>query len=111
MGMTETATRLIKRFGQDATLTKTTEEPTDPWGGGGTVTVDHTVTVAVTEYTVEERANSFIADTDLRVFVTAGVEPVKGDDLTIGSVQYRVERVGILAPDGVVICYELRVSR
>ncbi len=111
MGMTQTATRLIKRFGQEATLTKVTEAPTDPWGGGGTTSEDHTVTVAATEYTVGARANSFIADTDLRVFMAAGVAPEKGNDLTIGGDTYRIERVGILGPDGTVICYELRVSR
>ena len=110
MGMTQTATRLIKRFGQDATLTKVTEAPSDPWGGGGTTSVDHAVIVAVTEFTIEERANSFIADTALRVFMTAGVAPSKGDDLTIGGATYRIDRVGILGPDGIVICYELRVQ-
>lgn len=116
MGMTDTATRLIKRFGQDATLTIESNESDgsledDPWADDAGTTTNHAVTVAVTEYTTEERANSLISDSALRVFMTAGVEPSTSDKLVIGGTEYRIERVGILGPDGTVICYELRVQQ
>jgi len=111
MGMTETATRLINRFGQDAVLQKQPAPQTDPDDPPPGPPVDHPVTVAVTEYTVEERANSLISDTALRVFMAAAVAPNNADKLVIGGTVYQVERVATLGPDGVVICYELRVQQ
>ncbi|MEP1592889.1 hypothetical protein [Sulfitobacter sp.] len=109
--MTEPATRLIKRFGQEATLLRkgaVSGPPYDPVYGPD---LEFPVIVAVTEYTAEERTNSLISDTALRVFMTAGVEPTNADKILIGGTTYMIHRVGVLGPDGVVICYELRVSR
>ena len=109
MGMTDTATRLIKRFGQAATLTKPGEPTGDPWNPVIGPPTAYTVTVAVTEYTIEERATSLIQESDLRVFMAAGVEPSTADTLIIGGNEYSVHRVGTLGPDGVVICYDMQV--
>jgi hypothetical protein len=111
MGMTSTATRLIARFGQTATLTKLGPPAGPPWAPMPGVPVNHTVTVAVTNYTIEELAGLSIAGDDLRVFMTAGVAPNTSDTLTIGGIVYGIHRVGVLGPDGVVICYELQVRR
>jgi hypothetical protein len=109
MGMTDTATRLIKRFGQAATLTKPGAPSGDPWNQTPGTPVDYPVIVAVTQFTIEERSALLIETSDLRVFMTAGTEPTTADTLTIGGVSYSVERVNILGPDGVVICFELQV--
>jgi hypothetical protein len=109
--MTQTATRLIKRFGQIAVLQKKGVPQLDPDDPPPGPPVNHPVTVAVTDYTTEERANSLISDTALRVFMTAGVAPTNADKLIIGGVTYLIHRVGTLGPDGVVICYELRVQQ
>lgn len=116
MGMTETATRLIKRFGQAATLKKPPEgpaEPQNPWDEPGEgVSTSHPVTVAVTEYTIEDMAGGLIGVSDLRVFMAiSDVVPLKSDALVIGGNTYQIKRVGILGPDGVTICYELQVTR
>ena len=111
MGMTSTATRLIKRFGQAATLIKPAPPAGPPWAPMPGVPVNHSVTVAVTNYTIEEIAGLSIAGDDLRVFMTAGVAPNTSETLTIGGVNYGIHRVGVLGPDGVVICYELQVRR
>lgn len=111
MGMTETATRLIKRFGQTAILRRPGEDSGTPWApvpGGAS---DTDVTIAVTQYTTEERGNSLISDSDLRVFMTAGIAPITGDTLVIGGEDFRIHHVGTLGPDGTVICYELRVQK
>ena len=108
--MTETATRLIERFGQDAFLRKQPAPQTDPDDPPPGPAVDHAVVVAVTEYTVEERANALISDKAVRVFMTAGIAPTTADKLVIGGIAYLIERVGTLGPDGVVICYEMRVA-
>jgi len=111
MGMTDTATRLIKRFGQTAILRQPGAPQGDPWNPTPGVPIDHDVIVAVTEYTLEQRTNSGISDSDLRVFMTAGVEPSTSYKLVIGGKEFHVHGVGTLGPDGVVICYELQVRR
>lgn len=112
MGMTDTATRLIKRFGQEATLLKTGERTGGPdYAPTFGPDVEHEVTVAVTDYTIEQRQSSGIADADLRVFMAAGVTPTTADNLEIGGTSYNVQRVATLGPDGVTICYELQVRR
>lgn len=109
MGMTQTATRLIKRFGQTATLTKPGEVSGPPYAPEYGPPTDHSVTVAVTEYDWRERDTTAIQESDLRVFMTAGIEPTTADKLTVGGVEYGIFHVGILGPDGTVICYALQV--
>jgi len=112
MSMTDTATRLIKRFGQSAILRQPGAPTGDPWNPTPGTPVDNAVIVAVTEYTIEERNVAAIADSDLRVFMAAGsVAPSTADKLVIGGIEYSISRVGILGPDGVVICFELQVRR
>ena len=111
MGMTDTATRLIKRFGQAATLVKPGEQSGPAYEPTYGPDIEHPVTVAVTEYTTEELDGSLITADDLRVFMTAGFEPITADKLSIGGTNYAIQRVGILGPDGVVICYELQVRK
>jgi hypothetical protein len=115
MGMTSTATKLIKRFGQAATLVKPSEGPTEPqnpWDEPGEgVSTSHLVTVAVTEYSVEDMDGTLIGVSDLRVFMAVSdVVPLKSDTLVIGGKSYQIKRVGILGPDGVTICYDMQVT-
>ncbi len=115
MGMTSTATKLIKRFGQAATLVKPPEGPTEPqnpWDEPGEgVSTSHPVTVAVTEYSIEDMDGTLIGVSDVRVFMAvADVVPTKADTLVIGGKAYEIKRVGILGPDGVTICYDMTVT-
>lgn len=113
MGMSATATKLIKRFGQAAILRQTVEgEGGDPWEPPVTTEVDHAVTVAVTDYTIEQRANLAISESDLRVFMAVSdAAPVNTDTLVIGGVDYVVVSVSTLGPDGVTICHDVQVRR
>lgn len=111
MGMTDTATRLIERFGQSATLTKPVAPAGNPWDPQVGTPTNHAVTLAVTNYTIEQRSNELILLSDLRVFMTAAVEPTTADTLTIGGTEYSIISVGTLSPDGAVICYEVQVRR
>src|SRR6056297_3060621 len=106
MGMTTTATKLINRFGQDATLVKPATgatEPVNPWDEPSDgLPTEHPVTVAVTEYNVEDMDGTLIGISDLRVFMAVSdAVPLKSDTLLIGGVSYNIERVGVLGPDGV----------
>ena len=116
MGMTTTATKLIKRFGQAATLVKPStepDEPQNPWDeppAEPNEPQEHQVVVAVTEYSIEDMAGTLIGASDLRVFMAvADVVPLKSDTLVIGGNIYQIKRVGILGPDGVTICYDMQV--
>ena len=110
MGMTSTATKLIKRFGQAAVLRKAGGMSGDPWNPDPVPPTDHAVTVAVTQYTVEDMANTLIGTADLRVFMAvADAVPLKSDTLVIGGQSYAIESVSTLGPDGVTICYDLQV--
>ncbi|MFG6508280.1 MULTISPECIES: hypothetical protein [unclassified Sulfitobacter] len=110
MGMTATATKLITRFGQTGVLRQPGEPSGDPYNPTPGPDVEFTVTVAVTEFTFEQRASEMIADTVLRVFmaVSDGV-PTTADKLEFGGTEYSIQRVGVLGPDGVTICYDLQV--
>lgn len=110
MGMTSTATKLITRFGQTAILRQPGEPSGDPYSPTPGPDVEFTVTVAVTEFTFEQRESALIADTDLRVFmaISDGV-PTTADKLVIGGTEYAIQRVGVLGPDGVTICYDMQV--
>lgn len=117
MGMTQTATKLINRFGQAATLVRASDEPDEPqnpWDEPADPVNDPTeypVTVAVTEYSIEDMDGTLIGVSDLRVFMAvADVVPTKADTLVIGGTSYEIKRVGILGPDGVTICYDMQVT-
>ena len=114
MGMTTTATKLINRFGQNATLVKPAEgptEPVNPWDEPGeALPTEHPVTVAVTQYTVEDMDGTLIGTEDLRVFMAVSdAVPLKSDTLVIGGTSYEIQRVGVLGPDGTTICYDMQV--
>ena len=116
MGMIETASRIIKRFGQAGTLIKPAEGPTEPqnpWDepGEGEPTL-HPVTVAVVDYEQEHRDGTLIQANDLRALVSVeGLDtaPTLADTLTIAGTHYNIARVMPLAPDGVVRFWELQV--
>lgn len=115
MGMTATATKLIKRFGQAATLVKPATGPTEPENPWDEPTEgepsEHPVTVAVTQYNVEDMDGTLIGASDLRVFMAvADVVPLKVDTLVIGGTTYQIKRIRTLGPDGTVICYDLQVT-
>jgi hypothetical protein len=111
MGMTATATRLIKRFGQEAILRKPGPTSGDPWSPTSSAPIDNNVIIAVTQYTADEHNSAAISSSDLRVFMTADVAPSNADGLIIENVSYSIKSINTLGPDGVVICYELQVRR
>lgn len=115
--MTQTATKLINRFGQAATLVKPStepDEPQNPWDdppAEPNEPLEYPVVVAVTEYSIEDMDGTLIGVSDLRVFMAvADVVPLKSDTLVIGGKTYEIKRVGILGPDGTTICYDLQVT-
>ncbi|PKQ11049.1 MAG: hypothetical protein CVT70_16420 [Alphaproteobacteria bacterium HGW-Alphaproteobacteria-1] len=110
MGMTETASRIIKRFGQAGTLRQTVNIGT-PWDPVQTVG-DTAITVAVVDYAQEVRDGTLIQSGDLRALVSVeglSVTPTTADKLIVGGVEYVIVRASPHAPDGVPRFHDLQV--
>jgi hypothetical protein len=110
MGMTDTASRLIAKFGQQATIEREGNPPVNPWDPPGT-TVSHPCTVAVVRYQFDYMDGTLIERDDRRVFLSVErltIEPETSDRLVIDGVTYSLVSIHPLAPDGVVRFYELQ---
>jgi hypothetical protein len=114
MGMIETASRIIKRFGQTGTFERAGAPGGDPWNPTPGTPTFHTATVAVVDYEQEHRDGTLIQANDLRVLVSVeglDIEPSLSDRLAIGDAEYSIANVTPLAPDGTPRMYELQVRR
>ena len=115
MGMMETASRLIAKHGQAATLLRPGEGTRDAMGGyiPGPDT-EYPVTILAATYAVELHfaAFGFLSVGDQRVFLSVEglpLTPALTDRLRIDGVVFRTIRVSPLAPAGQVIFWELQV--
>lgn len=104
-----TATRLLKRFGQAATLRQVTGTGGDPWEPT-TTTTDVTVTVAVLDYRAEEVDGTVIKRSDRRVYMAAdgSTAPATDDALVIAGKTFRLVSVEPLTPAGTAVYFELQ---
>ena len=114
MGMIETASRIIARFGQAAEIVRpgeVTGPEYNPTYGPPTL---HPATVAVVDYDQTERDGTLIQTADKRALVAVeglGVVPTTADTLRIGGQDFVIVRVAPVAPDGVARFYKLQVRR
>lgn len=114
MGMIETASRIIAKFGQVGTFERkgeVTGPPFDPTFGPSTF---HDATVAVVTYDQSYRDGTLIQANDLRVLVSVkglDIVPSVSDRLSVGTAEFSIANVMPLAPDGVVRFYGLQVRR
>ncbi|PRX37913.1 hypothetical protein SAMN05216257_105118 [Meinhardsimonia xiamenensis] len=115
MGLMETASRLIAKHGQAATLLRPGPGTRDAYGqyipGPD---IEYPVTVLAATYAVEMQliAGGFLEVGDQRLFLSAEgltVTPSTTDRLRIGGQVFRTIRVSPLAPAGEVIFWELQV--
>jgi len=112
-----TASRLIAKHGQAATLLRAGPGGEDAFGAPiPGVDVEHPCTIMSATYAIELNliTSGFIAIDDRRVFVSVEgltIEPKTTDRIRIGGEDYNIGRVTPLAPDGEVIFYELGVAR
>lgn len=114
MGMIETASRIIKRFGQTGTFERAGAPGGTPWAPEPGEPTYHTATVAVVNYEQEHRDGTLIQANDLRVLVSVeglGIVPTLADKLTVGGAEYSIANVTPLAPDGTARMYDLQVRR
>lgn len=115
MGLTpETATRLIKRHGQPAEILR--EGPPVSDGGGGSTPgpqVPYPARVFVASYELSDLQSGagIIEADDRKVLVSVEgltITPEPGDVLRITGAKPRIVRVSPVAPDGVVLFWEVQ---
>ena len=108
-----TAIRLVKRFGQSATLRRSVyASGFDP--GAATVT-DTPCRVAVTDYSTRERDGTKIRVGDKKVLMSTeglgSIEPTTQDKLLIGGVVHVIVDVSTLSPAGTPVLHTLQVRK
>lgn len=111
MGLTSVATRIINRYGRTATILRRTT--TGPAHNPTITEVSHSATVALLNYTSEERAGTLIAETDLKAIVSIeglAIVPTVSDKLKIDDLDYAVHAVHPIQTNGTAHFYTLRVS-
>lgn len=115
MGMTETASRIIARFGQTGTFLRRGEQTGgEPWNPTFGPDTEHPATVAVVDYEQGQRSDSAIQADDLRALVSVeglDITPTVAERLRVGTREFAVVRVTPLAPDGVTRFYDVQVRR
>lgn len=101
-----TATRLISRCGQSATLRRITNSGTE-WAPTQSET-DTTITVVDLEREVRDASGTLTGQSmrTLYVSTSANVTPAKGDKVVIGGVEHEIDAVRTLAPGGVNVMWE-----
>jgi len=114
MGMIETASRIIARFGQSGTFERPGVQSGPPYApvyGDPTL---HPATVAVVTYDQAYRDGTLIQANDLRILVSVeglDIVPTVSDRLTVGGVQGASINLAPLGPDGVARFYDMQVRR
>tara|TARA_R110002124_G_scaffold11597_18_gene55381 strand:- start:44034 stop:44393 length:360 start_codon:yes stop_codon:yes gene_type:complete len=114
MGLTETATRLIVKYGQAAEVLRPGEGTYDEYGGytPGPDTA-HPCTAMVATFTVNEEfiAAGLMDVGDLRVLVAVDgltIQPETTDKLRIGTTPLGIVRVVPHAPGGTLYFWEVQ---
>jgi hypothetical protein len=102
-----TASRLITRFGQAATLRQTANSGTayNPTRAN----TDAAVTVAMVEYGDRHIDGTLIKQGDRIAYLAVGTVPDVDHKLIVGGTTYSVVNVKQLNPAGTVVYYELQV--
>ncbi|MDJ0979255.1 MAG: hypothetical protein QNI87_12080 [Erythrobacter sp.] len=111
-----TASRLIKKHGQTATLLRAGPGGENAFGEPiPGVDTEYPCTILTATYAVDLKliTAGFIEIDDRRVFLSVEgltIEPKTSDRIRIGGTEYNIGKITPLAPDGEVIFYELGVT-
>ena len=111
MGLTETASRIIARYGQPALIECEGGEPVNPWDDPSTTITFYDCTVSVGKYDQAYTDGTLIQESDRRVFLSLEgleIEPTLSDRLAIGDDTFSIAAIHPLAPDGEVRFYEIQ---
>ena len=110
-----TADRLIRSFGQAATLNhRTTTTPANPWDAPTVTTTSYSVQIVVETYKDGLVNGTSILSGDRKILLSAlglAVVPTVEDTLTIGGDAWGVVNVKPLAPGTTVVLYEIQARK
>lgn len=114
-GSQSAADRLIRKFGQSATLNhKVTTPATNPWDNPTTTTTAYTVQIVVETYKDGLVNGTSILSGDRKILLSAlglAIVPTVEDTLTIGGDAWGVVNVKPLAPGTTVVLYEIQARK
>lgn len=110
-----TAARMLARFGQPVTVTRSTPGGYDPetgTNGAGSTQTWAPMGVKL-DYAQREIDGTNIRAGDQRVYMSAfsGLDPQTGDTVTIGAEAWRVVTSRTLAPAGVAVLLDVQVRK
>ena len=112
MGMIDTASQLIAKWGQEGTFVRPGEADNSTYPPSPGTPTNHAAMVCVVDYTSEERAGTNIQTNDVRALVSVeglDIIPNGADSLMVAGKTLSVVRVVPLAPDGVPRFYDIQV--
>ena len=114
MGLSDIASRLVKRFGEDGVFERkgaADRSVTPPVLGAPT---QHPVTVALVSYEIDERSAGDVEVRHVRALASVDgldIEPRLGDHLLVAGERYAVLNVTRITRRGAALFYDLRVVR
>lgn len=108
--MAATASRLLKRFGAKASISRVVDGSYDPAKGetSGVTQVLPTV-AAIIDYEDRLVDGTMILHGDLRALMDPRVQPIQGDRITWQGRSYSVIAVKSVSPAGVPVLYDAQV--
>jgi len=106
-----TAERLIKKFGQSATLRQSTQVDGSSDYDPEYEDTDHTCILAVLDYDIHKVDGTLIQSTDKQVYLSTeglSVAPGEEDSLVINGDVFSIVQLKPLSPAGTVVFYEVQ---
>lgn len=109
--MQATSLRLLTKYGQVVTFSRTTQGTYVPSTGavGSGTSSTYSAKVQPSEYTSEEIDNSSVLFGDIKLLTYSTTAPLVGDTVSLDGVVYRVESVIRLNVQGSTIVYRVQI--
>lgn len=109
-----TASRLIARFGQSASIVRSTAGNGPAYDPGEPTETTYACTLVVLDYTNSERDGTLILAGDKKVYLsTSGlsIEPSLADKISVNGEAHNIISIKPLNPAGTVVMYEIQIRR
>lgn len=106
-----TANRLLTKYGQVCTVTRTVKGAFDPTTGESAVSSTSTYEIScyTSNYTRQEIDNILVQQNDIRLIVYSNTAPEIDDVMSIDSKDYRVLDVQLIKAMGLAVIYKCQV--
>ena len=103
------AERLIAKFGQTVILVQ--QAKTGPDYAPIVISTETPIVAVELDASSKDRSGSNVGATMRKLYVStsAGVQPNKGDKITLGGVKHEIDKVSPFSPAGTVVFYEVDI--